>query len=180
MYVYIPTIVYNNTPCASELQTYPFFKPNGMQHQQSHLIVVGYNCIQQLLELLEWMCLKFCRTMSVVVNNGRNVYIATTLFIPSPCFLSYSFIQCFDMDIKSSQIVPTIVYINTQFVAELQTLLFQYYTFELLDQIIVVAYRSVLLHTVHNFKHTHSLDYCCCISFSVHVYITFQRTFNNC
>ena len=54
---------------------------------------------------MEWMCSKFCSTMSVVVHNGRNVYVAATQFIPSSHFLSYSFIHCFDMDIKNIQAV---------------------------------------------------------------------------
>ena len=35
---------------------------------------------------MEKMCLKFCSTLNVVINNGRNVYIAIALFIPSPYF----------------------------------------------------------------------------------------------
>ena len=58
---------------------------------------------------MEWMCLKFCSTMSVVVNNGRNVYVATTLFIPSPYFVPYFFIQCFVMDSKNCQAVQSLL-----------------------------------------------------------------------
>ena len=80
---------------------------------------------------MEKMSLKFCSTLSVVINNGRNVYVAITLFIPSPYFLSYSFIHCLVMNIKDSQKVQLLLTSTLSLLQNFKHFLFNAYSLEL-------------------------------------------------